>query len=122
MQGRCEADTPGKTRLLTLDDLDRRTRAAQMVSQSIDAFEGDLGGDLSTAEKAIVRRAAIAGAMCESLAAAWLTGDSSVDPASFATLANLERRQLETVGIKRRARDVTPSLNEYLQSRKGNEQ
>lgn len=108
-----------KVRLLSLNDLDGRTRSAQLVSKTIDALVADLGGGdaLSAAEHLIVRRAAIAGAMSEDLAARWLTGDP-VDPAIFATLANVERRQLETVGIKRRSRDVTPSLQSYLESRK----
>jgi hypothetical protein len=109
-----------KVRLLSLGDLDGRTRAAQMVSKTIDNLVADLGGDdaLSTAEHLIVRRAAIAGAMSEDLAARWLTGET-VDPAVFATLANVERRQLESVGIKRRPRDVTQSLSHYLDNRSG---
>jgi hypothetical protein len=108
-----------KVRLLSLSDLDGRTRSAQLVSKTIDSIVADLGGEenLSAAERLIVRRAAIAGAMSEDLAARWLTGDP-IDPAVFATLANVERRQLESVGIKRRARDVTPSLQSYLETRK----
>lgn len=104
-----------KVRLLSLSDLDGRTRSAQLVSKTIENIFADLGGEdaLSVAERLIVRRAAIAGAMSEDLAARWLTGDP-VDPAIFATLANVERRQLETVGIKRRARDVTPNLADYI--------
>jgi hypothetical protein len=119
---RSEAGASGKepkVRLLSLSDLDGRTRSAQLVSKTIDALVTDLGGEdaLSAAEHLIVRRAAIAGAMSEDLAARWLTGDP-VDPAIFATLANVERRQLETVGIKRRARDITQSLHSYLETRK----
>lgn len=106
-----------KVKLLSLADLDQRTRSAQMVSQSIAAIESDLGSNLSAAEQAIVRRAAIAGAMCESLAAAWLTGDPTVDPTTFATLANLERRQLEAVGISRRARDVVQTPAQWAAGR-----
>lgn len=104
-----------KVRLLCLADLDGRTRSAQLVSRTIDSLIEDLGGEdsLSAAEHLIVRRAAIAGAMSEDLAARWLTGEP-VDPAIFATLANVERRQLEAVGIRRRARDVTPSLQDYI--------
>jgi hypothetical protein len=107
---RREASAGGKepkVRLLSLSDLDGRTRSAQLVSKTIDNLVADLGGEenLSTAEHLIVRRAAIAGAMSEDLAARWLTGEL-VDPAIFATLANVERRQLESVGIKRRLRDV----------------
>ena len=113
------AGKEAKVRLLSLSDLDGRTRSAQLVSKTIDSLVADLGGEenLSTAEHLIVRRAAIAGAMSEDLAARWLTGEL-VDPAIFATLANVERRQLESVGIKRRPRDVTQSLGHYLTTRK----
>lgn len=108
-----------KVKLLSLGDLDQRTRSAQMVSKTIESLFEDLGGEdsLSVAERLIVRRAAIAGAMSEDLAARWLTGEP-VDPAIFGTLVNVERRQLETVGIKRRARDITPSLSQYLAARR----
>lgn len=112
---RKSAEAP-KTRLLTLNDLDGRTRAAQLVSRTIDEIESDLGGRdvLSTTERMVVRRGAMAGAMAEDLAARWLNGEP-VDPASFATLANVERRQFETVGLKRRQRDLTPSIHKYLE-------
>lgn len=116
---RKSADAP-KTRLLTLGDLDGRTRAAQLVSRTIDEIESDLGGRdaLSTTERMVVRRGAMAGAMAEDLAARWLNGEP-VDPAAFATLANVERRQFETVGLKRRQRDLTPSIHKYLEQMKG---
>jgi hypothetical protein len=107
-----------KVRLLSLSDLDGRTRSAQLVSKTIDSLVADLGGEqnLSTAEHLIVRRAAIAGAMSEDLAARWLIGDP-IDPAIFATLANVERRQLESVGIKRRLRDVTQTPAQWAARR-----
>jgi hypothetical protein len=106
-----------KARLLTLADLDGRTRAAQTVSKTMTAIAADLGGSehLSTGEHQIIKRAALTGAMLEDMAARWLLGEA-VDPALYATLSNAERRLLETVGLKRRARDITPSLGEYLTS------
>jgi hypothetical protein len=114
------ADTPtidrgskadaGKVRLLTLDQLDGRTRAAQLVSQTISAVISDLGGDehVSIAERQIVQRAALTGAMLTDLGVRWLSG-GAVDPGLYATLANTERRLLETVGLRRRLRDIAPS-------------
>jgi hypothetical protein len=106
-----------KARLLTLADLDGRTRAAQAVRSTMTAIATDLGGSehLSTGEHQIIKRAALTGAMLEDMAARWLLGEP-VDPALYATLSNAERRLLETVGLKRRARDVTPTLREYLAS------
>jgi hypothetical protein len=47
--------------------------------------------------------------------ALWLAG-KPIDAAQYTTLTNLFRRLLETVGLKRVARDVTPSLEQYLAS------
>lgn len=107
-------DKAGKAKLMTLDDMDGRTRAAQAVKATIDSLAADLGGEesLSTAEMAIIRRAAVCGAMAESIAVQWLTGEA-VDPGTFSALSNNERRLLETVGLKRRPRDVT-NLKDYV--------
>lgn len=108
MAGRSEAGGR-KVRLLCIDDLDGRTRAAQLVTRTIDAITSDLGGEanLSTGEQLLVRKVAMTAAMSDDLAARFLTGQE-VDPAVYCTLSNAERRLLETLGLKRRAADVTP--------------
>jgi hypothetical protein len=107
-----------KAKLLTLGDLDGRTRAAQVVKQTISAIVSDLGGEqnISTAEQQLIESAAVTGAMCESLATRWLLGEA-VDPSQYATLSNAQRRLLETVGLRRVQRDITPDLPTYLASR-----
>jgi hypothetical protein len=119
MEGGSEATaTPkggGKTRLLSLEDLDRRTRAYQKTAELIDRVEADLGGAerLSTAEQQIIRRAALTGAVLEDLGTRWLNGEP-IDCGLFATLSNSERRLYESVGLRRQPRDVTPTLPQYL--------
>ncbi|QDM32652.1 hypothetical protein FNL55_15810 [Tardiphaga sp. vice352] len=110
----------GKVRLLCIDDLDGRTRAAQLVSRTIDALTSDLGGaeHLSTGEQLLIRKIAITAAMSEDLAARWLMGQA-IDPALFATLGNAEGRLLKTVGLKRVARDLTPSIDHYVNRKVG---
>jgi hypothetical protein len=105
----------GRKRLLTLDGLDQRTRAFQAVNKTIGAIEADLGGSdhLSYAERSLVQRCAILSAMLGDAEAAYLTGQA-IDPANYCTLVNAFRRTLETVGLKRVARDVTPSVAEYV--------
>jgi hypothetical protein len=105
----------GKVRLLSLDDLDRRTGAYRRTAELIDAVEADCGGcdRLSTAERAIIRRVALAGAMLEDLGARWLAGEP-VDHATFSALTNTERRLYETIGLKRRAKNVTPTVKDYI--------
>ena len=104
----------GRTRLLTLDGLDQRTKAYQGVRKAIGAIEADLGGTahLSHAERALITRCAVLAAMLADQEASYLTG-APIDPTSYATLVNALRRTLETVGLKRRTKDVT-NLSDYL--------
>jgi hypothetical protein len=105
-----------KTKFLSIDDLDRRTAAYRKVTELAGAVEADLGGPdmLSTAERQIVRHAALTSAMVEDLGSRWLSGEP-VDPSQFSALTNTEKRLYETVGLRRRAKVVGPSLGAMLQ-------
>jgi hypothetical protein len=107
-----------KVRLLSLHDLDRRTAAYRRTVDLIEAIEHDAGGHdrLSTGERQIIQRIALTCTIAEHLEARWLSGED-IDPALYCTLANAQKRLLETVGLRRVPRDVTPSLAEYLRSR-----
>jgi hypothetical protein len=113
LQADYAADRPpkpsGKARLLTLNDLDRRTAAYQATARLISEIEADLGGHdrLSTAERQLVQRAAVLGAVLIDAEAKWLAGDA-FDPSTYCAIVNAQRRVLETIGLKRRARDVSP--------------
>lgn len=104
-----------KVKLRSLADLDGRTLAARTAKALIAELETDMGGAdrLSAGERALIHRAALAGAMADDMEAAWLSG-RSMDVAAYTTLVNVQRRLLTTVGLKRQARDVTPDLDEYL--------
>ncbi|TGS95519.1 hypothetical protein EN814_16375 [Mesorhizobium sp. M2D.F.Ca.ET.171.01.1.1] len=108
----------GKVRLRTLADVDRRTLAAKEVFGLRDSIASDLGGAdrLTAMEREIVDNAAMIGAMLKDAAASWLSGEPT-DLSEFQTLANCQRRLLETIGLRRRAKDVTPSLDAYLGGR-----
>jgi hypothetical protein len=108
------SDQP-KVRLLTLDSLDRRTAAAKNINDLIAAIEADQGGadDMSTARRSIAETAAVATARIRDLAARWIKGEQ-VDLGLFATLSNAQRRAFETLGFDRVAKNVTPSVSEYL--------
>ena len=114
-KSRSDAAPKGKTRLLRLDDIDRRTAAYRETAELISALEADLGGrdQVSTARLQIVEFAGVASAMRKDLAARWLSGEP-VDVAAYCTLANAERRLYETVGLDPRPRDVTPSVAAYV--------
>jgi hypothetical protein len=71
---------------------------------------------LSAAERQIVQRAAVLGAMAADAETRWLKGEP-IDLAGYCTLVNAQQRALLAVGLQRRARDVTPSLREYLKEK-----
>jgi len=105
----------GYTRFLTLSDLDARTKAAQRARQVLSAIQTDLGGEdrLSEAQKLLAMRCAVLAVQAEDYECRFLMGAAHEVPDYLATCNNL-RRLLATLGLERRARDVTPSLREYL--------
>jgi hypothetical protein len=115
MQARTEAIGGPKVRLLTLADLDSRTRACKQALALRDGFLADLGGaDYATvAQRELSQRGAILGAMLEDQEARWLRGDG-VELPEYCTLVNAQRRVLADIGLERRQRDVTPSITEYI--------
>lgn len=106
----------GKTRLLTLAHLDGRTAAARRARELIEAIEADLGGGdrLSEGQRQLVQRAAVLGTFIESCEAQWL-GGKAVDLADYLQAINSQRRVLATIGLER-ARNVMPSVAEYVAS------
>jgi hypothetical protein len=109
------AKSAGKVRLLSLDDMDRRTNAYRRCAELIAHVERDLGGPgrLSTAQQQLIRHAALTTGMIEDLGSRWLSGEA-IDPTMFATLTNSARRLFETVGLQRVPREVVPTVDRYL--------
>lgn len=114
-------DKGGKARLLTLADLDSRTRACKQALALRDGFLSDLGGAdyASTGQRELAQRGAILGAMLEDQEARYMRGDG-VDLAEYCTLVNAQRRVLSDIGLARRPRDITPNLSDYLDAKAGN--
>ena len=108
-----------RTRLLSLDDLDRRTRAFQVAHDTKHSIVSDLGGEdqLSTLELIQAENAAIDAAILRDLQVRWLHGEG-VEAATLATLENTFNRTAAALGTKRRTREVTPSLDEYTAQRR----
>lgn len=107
-----------KVRLLTLDHLDGRTTAARRARALIEELESDMGGAdrLSTAERQIVQRAAILGALVEAAEAQALAGHT-VSVQELISMIGAQQRLLMSLGLQRRPRDVTPDLKEYAARR-----
>jgi hypothetical protein len=106
-----------KTRLLTLDSLDRRTGAAKRAYELVAGIANDLGGaeHLTEGAKQLVQRVAVLAAFLEDCEARWIAGEP-FEISDYLPAINAQRRILETLGIERRARDVT-TLESYLAQR-----
>lgn len=104
-----------KARLLTLDDLDRRTRAYQRTQELRDGIISDLGGaeHLTILHRTLAESVAVLSAMIRDMETRFLSGQP-VDLIEYTTLINARRREAQTVGLERRARDVTPDLRDYV--------
>jgi len=104
-------------------DGDGRSAWARRMRDVIVLHLGDLGGEdnVSEAEKSIIRR--VAALTCElermeSLFAEF--GEASPEQLDlYQRTAGNMRRLLEAVGLERRSKDVTPTLEEYLKSKEG---
>jgi hypothetical protein len=107
-----------QARKATLEGVDRRTAAYRVTRRLMADIESDLGGaeQLTAAERELVQRVAVMGAYLTEMEKRWIGGEK-LDPAVYCTLVNAQRRVAETIGLRRRPRDVTPSISSYLASR-----
>src|SRR5262249_29679916 len=115
------ATTPPKrrrntTRFITFENMDRRCGAYRETKRLIDELEADLGGadQLSTGERQLVQHGAVLGAVLTDMEARWINGEP-IDPAAYCTVVNAQRRVFESIGLRRRPRDVTPTLTTLLE-------
>jgi hypothetical protein len=112
---------PSKTRSrvsngnAVLDGVDGRSARVRRYRDLMSELTSDLGGDPSGAQTAIIRRACTLIVTCEQAEAEMLAG-GVLDLGEFTTAANSLRRLLSDLGLERRARDITPSLEKYLTS------
>ena len=110
--------TNGKT--LFADGGDMRGPWARRLRDVWGRHLSDLGGPdvVSEAEKSIARRAAVLTVELERLEARFAVEDASKEDLDlYSRVAGNHRRLLETLGLKRVPRDVTPTVPEYLASR-----
>jgi hypothetical protein len=101
-----------------LPNVDGRSLWVRRLRDLIAAYTADLGGDdaISESERSIVRRIATQVCSIERLEAKMaLEGEASArDIDLHQRLSNTLRRNQEALGLKRRSRDITPSLDQYL--------
>lgn len=99
----------------TLEKLDRRSVEFQRYEAIRGALISDLGGEAaaSTAQAQICDRAAFIAMQLETQQIASLAGED-IDLRAYGELVDRLRRNLESIGLERRARDITPSLEAYV--------
>jgi hypothetical protein len=112
-----------RCRLLTLEGIDARTTSYRETRRLIDEIEQDLGGaeNLSAAERQLVQHAAVLGAIAADLEAQYLKG-RRIDVDGLVKVLHSQHRCFMAIGLRRRARDVTPpTLEHFLGSLKPEE-
>lgn len=104
---------------LLAGDVDQRTEWHRRFRDLLSLFLSDLGGEanVSEAEKALVRRAAALEVELEQLESKFARGDASPKLLDlFGRLSGQQRRLLESLGLRRRAKDITPDPLDYARA------
>ena len=101
-----------------LPGLDGRSASARRFRDLVNAFVADMGGldCCSEIKRGLVRRLAATTVQAEMLEARMMNGEA-IDIATLCTLASTTVRLSQRLGLERRARNVTPSLGQYLAAR-----
>jgi hypothetical protein len=101
-----------------LPGLDGRSATARRFRDLVNAFVADMGGldHCSEIRLGLVRRLAATTVQAEILEARMVNGEA-IDIATLCTLASTTVRLSQRLGLERRARNVTPSLGQYLAAR-----
>jgi hypothetical protein len=105
-------------RLFAPDVTDGRTCAARRFRDILEQIQADLGGAdrLSEGQRQLCRRAATMSMSCELMEAEAVAG-RAFDVDCFGQLTDRLGRCLQRLGLERKAKDVTPSLQDYLQAK-----
>ena len=100
-------------KLVTLEDLDRRSRAAQHAFEFRDKLLVERGGAVSLLRHQMINTVAVLNAMIEDGLTRWVAGQD-IDHVALLSLINARRREAEMIGLDPEPRDITPSIDEYL--------
>jgi hypothetical protein len=79
----------------------------------------DLGGEANCtrAQKELIARAAMLSVLAADIEARYLAGEEfALD--EYAKIVNASNRVLNSIGLERRAKNVTPSLDEYAERKR----
>ena len=100
---------------LFLKEVDGRSVFARRFRDLVASFLEDLGGQdaVSTGEVQLIRRASAISCLCETLEVDMANGQS-VDIEKYNSLVNSLNRCLGSIGLRRRPKNITPTLTEYV--------
>jgi hypothetical protein len=98
-----------------LPGVDGRSPLARRYRDVLAALVVDQGGDISEARIALCRRFAASACMAEAMEADLVNG-KQIDIGEHCLLSSTLVRLANRIGIHRIPRDVTPTLEEYLQT------
>lgn len=104
------------TGAVALAGVDGRSLMARRFREIVTSIESDLGGDLTEAQRHLVARSATLAIWCEERETELARGEE-FDASQYSTIANSLRRLLTDLGLERRSRNITPTLDEYLAGR-----
>jgi hypothetical protein len=101
--------------ILWLDHVDKRGPVPRRFKDIIGLVTADLGGPdlLSEGQRQLIRRIASLSVWCESQEAKMADG-TAIDIDEFQRASNSLRRLLESIGLKRVAKDIGPTLGDLL--------
>jgi hypothetical protein len=99
--------------LATRAELDQRTNSARIFDRLVRAIEADLGGgeQLSTIEHELVEGFVGASLVAQGLNVKLARGED-ISPSEHATCVSTMVRVAQRLGLQRRSKDVTPTLED----------
>ena len=108
-----------RPKLLNIKGLDRRTAARKAFDALVAEIEHDLGGreQLSAIEKSLIQAYAGSAILLDDLNARVVLGQE-IDVGTHAQVTSALVRIASRLGLQRRQRDVTPTVEEYLRSKR----
>jgi hypothetical protein len=89
---------------------------ARRLKDLVEDISADLGGKdrLSEGQRQLIRRAAMLSAECERQEALAARGEAGFDCDAYGVMCDRLGRLFGRLGLERKARDVTPTLQSYL--------
>jgi hypothetical protein len=102
---------------LFVEAVDGRSREARRFRDVIAEIVSDLGGPdtLSEGQRQLARRAAMLSVECERMEGQAVSG-KAIDLETFGKLTDRLGRAFQRLGLRRKHRDVTPTLRDYVRT------